>query len=285
MKNYPYVTNEYGKLRRVLLHSPKHLTIQKPINVIAEKNIKTRDIDTDVACKEFYEEFVGAFKSYGVEVIEVGPHPELIFAVNTRDIGTTTPKGILLGRFTKFPRWNEHRFTEDALKEQKVPIYHRIDKGLFEGGDFMYVDDNTVLIGHGCRTNMLGVKALEFALYDSNLELIPVDFHEDYLHLDMICNVVGERVAVVYPDALPENVLALFKQKNFELITVSKEDVFLHGCNLLSIGDDVIFSHPQVPHVNEKLKALGFKVEVINMTEIMKCGGGPRCMSFPILRD
>lgn len=36
--------------------------------------------------------------------------------------------------------------------------------------------------------------------------------------------------------------------------------------------------------VNEKLAAKGMEVIELNITEILKAGGGPHCMTFPILR-
>lgn len=285
MSMTPFVNTEYGKLKKVLLQPPTYLTIKNPINAIAEKNIRIRDIDKNVAVLQFEEEFVRAFESYGVEVIEIDPHPELVFAVNTRDLGVTTPKGILFGRFLKFPRWGEHRLTEDSLLDKQIPIYCKIDKGIFEGGDFVYLDSQTALVGHGCRTNLLGIKMLEFLLHDANLEIIPVDFDERFLHLDMICNVVGEKVAIVCPEALPLSIIKLLKDRKFNLITIPMEGVFMHECNLLSVGNDTIFSHPQALDVNCKLRSLGFNIEVIEMTELLRCGGGPRCMSFPLERE
>ena len=283
--NIPYVTSEYGILEKVILHRPEYLTIKKPINAIAAENIGSgRDVNIEKACKEFDEQYVEAFKSYGVEVILVEPDPTLIFAVNTRDLGVSTPKGIFFGRFVFPSRWGEHQLTEKTLQKHKIPIYYKLNRGTFEGGDFMYVDEKTVFVGIGCRTNKLGVKALKLELHELGIDIIPVDFDEKYLHLDMICNIIGEKVAVVCPDAIPDHALKLLKNKNFELIEVSKEDVFKDACNLVSIGNETVFSHPNTVKVNQKLKSLGFNVEVLDIREIMLCGGGPRCISFPLLR-
>lgn len=280
-----FVNSEYGKLKKVLLCRPEYLTISTTINVIQENLIKSgNNINTKRACKE-HDEFVEVFKSYGVEVLLAKTHPRCPYEVNTRDLGVTTTKGIIFGRYLKPIRWGEHRLAETTLYQYKIPIYHKMDKGTFEGGDFMYVNKKLAFVGIGIRTNILGVNDLKIALHDVDIELMPVDFDEDYLHLDMICNVIGEKVAVVCPDALPEQVLNSLNEEKFQLIKVSKEDVFLHACNLLNIGNDTIISHRQAEKVNEKLKALGFKVEVLNLKEILKSGGGPRCISFPFERE
>lgn len=280
----PFVNSEFGKLKKVLLCRPEYLRINNPINVIAEKHNKEgNEVDREKACKE-HDLFVDAFKSYGVEVLLSKPHVRYPYEVNTRDLGVTTPKGIIFGRFLKPVHWGEHRLAEKTLDENDIPKYYKLDRGTFEGGDFMYIDENTAAVGMGIRTNMLGINALKIALYDVALELIPVDFDEDFLHLDMIFNVIDDKVAIICPEALPDHLLKTLKDKNFELIEVSKEEVFLHACNILNIGNDTIFSHYQANRVNEKLEALGYNVEIIPLKEVLKSGGGPRCMSFPIIR-
>ena len=37
--------------------------------------------------------------------------------------------------------------------------------------------------------------------------------------------------------------------------------------------------------VNEQLRALGLEVIAPEITQILKGGGGPHCMTFPLLRD
>ena len=281
----PFVNSEYGKLKKVLLCRPEYLSISTPINKIAEKYNKDRDnVNIEKACKQ-HDEFVEVFKSYGVEVLLSKTNIRYPYEVNTRDLGVTTTKGIIFGRYLCPMHWGEHRLAEKTLYENNVPIYYKMNKGTFEGGDFIYINKKLAAVGIGIRTNMLGVNDLRIALYDADIELVPVDFDEDYLHLDKIFNVIGEKVAVVCPDALPEQILNRLNEEKFELIKVSKEDVFLEACNLLNIGNDTVFSYPQAKKVNEKLRALGFKVEILNLEEVSKSGGGLRCMSFPIERE
>lgn len=74
-------------------------------------------------------------------------------------------------------------------------------------------------------------------------------------------------------------------KKNFTLIDVSEEDVFLHKCNSLNIGNNTVISHTQAHDFNEELSKLGFRIIELDLKEILKSGGGPCCMSFPILRE
>lgn len=278
-----YVQSEYGILKKVLLCKPEYLQIMKPINVIQEKHAQ-KNIDSSLASKE-HEEFVEVLEKEGVEVVFADTHERYPYAVNTRDLGVTTPKGIVFGRFYSPYRWGEHRLVEPSFDRHHIYPYDTHSTGTFEGGDFMYIDENTVAIGIGIRTNLNGVRQLENTFDGLNVEFITVDFGEEYLHLDMIMNVIGEKTAVICEEALPNHIIQTLKEKNFTLINVSREDVFLHKCNLLSIGNQTIISHSQATDVNEKLEELGFRVIQLGFKEALKSGGGPRCMSFPLHRE
>lgn len=278
-----YQRTEYGKLKKVLLCRPNYLKIHTPINVIQEKH-SVNNIDTELACKE-HDQFINALEEEGVEVVLGHNHERYPYEVNTRDLGVTTPKGIVFGRFYSPFRWGEHRLIEQTFQENDIYIYDKHTEGTFEGGDFMYIDENTVAIGIGIRTSLVGVRQLENTLSDLGIEVITVDFAEEYLHLDMIMNVIGEKTAVICEEALPTHMIDKLKDKDFTLIKVSKDDVFLHKCNLLSIGDNTIISHNQAEDINEQLQQLGFRIIQLNLKEVLKSGGGPRCMSFPLLRE
>lgn len=278
-----YQRTEYGRLKKVLLCKPEHFRILSPINVIQEKNFES-NIDTEKACKE-HEGFIKALEDEGVEVILGKNHERYPYQVNTRDLGVTTPKGIVFGRFNTPYRWGEHRLIEETFKENDIFVYDKHTEGVFEGGDFMYLDEKTAAVGIGLRTDLVGVRQLQNTLSDFGIDVIPVDFSEEFLHLDMIMNVIGEKTAVICEGALPEEFVKLLREKDFTLINVTKEDVFLHKCNLLSVGNKTIMSHHQAEDVNEQLEDLGFKVIQLNLKEVLKSGGGPRCMSFPLLRE
>ena len=82
-------------------------------------------VDIDRACKE-HDEFVEASKSCGVEVLLAKTHPRYPYEVNTRDLGVTTTKGIIFGRYLKPMHWGEHRLAETTLYENNIPIYYKV---------------------------------------------------------------------------------------------------------------------------------------------------------------
>ena len=280
------VRNEYGKLHSILLCKPEHFVLQ-PINVIAEEFIRQGALPRREKLLGEHQEFAQAFVDAGVEVLWAEPDPHMPFQVFTRDIGVTTPFGVLLGTFREAVRQGEEARAEAAL-EGHVPVWRRIEAApgiAFEGGDYMYVDEGRVALGIGARTTQGGAERIRALEDELGIEVIPVRFEPRFLHLDMIFNVVGHRVCVICPDALPDDFLRQVERWRFETIEVPQEGVFRLNCNLVALDEGVVLSPARNKEVNTQLKALGFEVIEVGLDDLLKGGGGPHCMGFPIKRE
>jgi N-dimethylarginine dimethylaminohydrolase len=279
------VHNQYGKLKSVLLCEPVHFSLQ-PINVIAERFLRENYLPDQARVINEHKGFSEAFIDAGVDIIWADPDPAFPYQVFTRDIGVTTKEGVILGSFREKIRQGEEQQAKNAL-DGHVPIWKQIESGnkvAFEGGDFMYIDEEHVAVGIGARTTKAGVEQLRSFEEKLGKEIIPVPFDPQFLHLDMIFCVLSERVCTICPNALPENFVKRIRNCGFEMIEVPEEGVFNLECNLLALDKDTIISPARNTQVNNKLKALGFKLAEVELEELLKGGGGPHCMSFPIDR-
>lgn len=278
-----FVRNSTGLLKKVLVCSPENVHLQ-PINVIAKKWIKEgREIDTR-ACIAEHAEFVSAYRENGVEVCFAETQKELTNQVFARDFGACVAEGYIMGKFRERIRFGESEAYASALEKQGIPCVARCETGCFEGGDFWFLDDYTLAIGNVARTDPEGFGNLKPQLEKLGYTVVGVPCPEDNLHLDMCFNIVAEKVAVLCPDALPDDFLTLLKKRGFELIKISQEEVFLHHCNLQSLGDGRVMSFENNRDVNKRLRSLGLQVIDIRLNEILKMGGGPHCMTFPLKR-
>ena len=279
-----FVSNEYGKIKRVLLSKPLYYRIL-PISPTTSRIINSGNLpDVEEAIRE-HQAFVDVFREKGTEVIIFEPDERYPYQVFTRDIGVSTPKGIVLGRYCIPERRGEEIMAENALLEHGIPIFRHISRGTIEGGDFMYLDDNTLAVGYGGRSNREGVGALEAIAPLLDLEIIPVPFHADFVHLDMVGNIIGEKIAVVCPEVLPHFFVEILKQRQFELVEIKVEEVSYLAANVVALDKETIISDKDNTRVNEQLKALGFEIIELKLTELLKAGGGPHCLTFPIERD
>lgn len=278
------VTSEYRKLRKVLLCKPDYYR-WLPINETAARVIREGQTFELGEAKKQHQEFSEILSSAGVEVLYVESSKDRYYQVYTRDIGVSTKKGVLLGRFRESLREGEEDFAEEAFIKEGIPILGRVLKGALEGGDIHYVDDETLASGVGSRSTIEGIKEAEKELKGFGLTIIPVEFPEEYLHLDLLFAVIGERICVACTETLPNSFIKILKHKKFTILEVSKEEAMELKNNVLSLDEKTVLSFKENTKLNEKLEALGFEVLKPEINIFTRGGGGPRCLTFPLERD
>jgi len=277
------VKNSTNILKKVLLCPPTYFEFE-PINVITEGWVRKGEIINKAACTREHEEFAQSFRENGVEVVMMEPTEGLYHQVFTRDFGVCIDEGFIMGKFREPSRIGETEVFEVKIKELGIPNVARCTTGVFEGGDFFFLDDYTMVQGIIARTDRAGFDNIRSQVNELGYEMIGVECKRENLHLDMCFNIIGENVAVVCKEALPDNFLKMLKKRKFELIDVPQDGVFKHYCNLQALGNNKVISLKNNKLVNEKISALGFKVIEVELVEILKGGGGPHCMTFPLLR-
>lgn len=276
-----YVKDGTSRLKKVLVSRPQFLK-PAPINEIAKK-WKDTVMDVPTMLRE-HEMFVEAYKRAGVEVEFLEPDEERPNSVFARDFGGCVKEGYIMGRFKLDMRYKEHVDYKKRMEELGIPMIGEIKEGLFEGGDFMFMNEHWVAVGMADRTNEAGLEEIKKILEPLGYGVTGVPLKKEYLHLDMCFNLVDDHLAVSYRQGLPEEFRKLLAKRNIEIIDVPEEAIYLHGCNLQALGEHRVMSLKQNERVNEKLAAKGMEVIELDITEILKAGGGPHCMTFPLLR-
>ena len=276
-----YVKDGTSRLKKVLVSRPQFLK-PAPINEIAKK-WKNTVMDVPTMLRE-HELFVGAYKKAGVEVEFLEPDEERPNSVFARDFGGCVKEGYIMGRFKLDMRYKEHIDYKKRMEELGIPMIGEVKEGLFEGGDFMFMNEHWVAVGMADRTNEAGLVEIKKILEPLGYEVTGVPLKKEYLHLDMCFNLVDDHLAVSYRQGLPEEFRELLAKRNIEIIDVPEEAIYLHGCNLQALGEHRVLSLKQNECVNEKLAAKGMEVIELDITEILKAGGGPHCMTFPPVR-
>lgn len=279
-----FVMNSTGRLRKVLLCPPTYFRYQ-PINEITKSVLANgEEPDLDVFASE-HAEFVQAYRSAGVEVELMDPVPGLSYMVYARDFGACLGEGVLIGNFKEPARQGEELHYECKVRELGVPVIGRVTRGAFEGGDFWFLDDATIVHGVVARTTWEGVRNAAEILEPLGYTVRGIQLASKNLHLDMAFNIVAPGVAICATEQMPDFFLRMLRKRRFELIEVPSEGVFRHHCNIQCLGDGRVLTFAGNTNVNEKLKALGLEVLTPEITQILKGGGGPHCMTFPLLRD
>ena len=275
-----FVKNSTGILKQVLMSNPQFLSIE-PINVISE-HFKNHKLDK----KKIDEEFnllVQTYKNLGIEVFFLPPNKEYPDSVFARDFGACLKDGYILGKFKHEYRKNERKAYEKRMQELNIPQLLKIHDGFFEGGDFFMLDEKTIVIGILERTNKKGYLEIKEHL-KKDYEVLFVKSKPEFLHLDMCFNLIDDHLALIYKEGFDQTFLNELKKRKIELIELNKEQIFQHGLNVQTLGNKKVLALKKNHEINLKIIEKGYEVIELDITEILKCGGGIHCMTFPLKR-
>lgn len=281
--NRCFVKNSTGILKKVLLCPPNYMKLQA-INVIAEKWIKENNgLNIEICIKE-HKELIKAYEENGVEVVLMDPDENLTNEVFARDFGACIGEGYILGNFKESIRTAETEAYRKKMEKLGIPCVAKVKNGYFEGGDFWFLDENTLAIGAIARTDEAGIQDITEQISKFGYNIVSVKCSKENLHLDMCFNMVEEKLAVVCKQALPDSFINTLEERKFSLIDITQEEVFKLRCNLQALGNGRVMSLRSNEEVNKKLKTYGIDVIELEINEILKSGGGPHCMTFPLER-
>ena len=75
------------------------------------------------------------------------------------------------------------------------------------------------------------------------------------------------------------------KAKGHDIVDVPFHDTINLGCNFMSLGRDRVIAPMSSVSLIQQLRARGFEVAAVDMSEISKTGGGIHCMAQALRRD
>ena len=240
-----------------------------------------------------YERFLDILRAGGTDV-HLLPHDGVttLDSLYARDASIVGPHGIILCRMGKPARETEPDAQRRAFESfgPGFAICGRIEPpGLLEGGDVVWLDARTLLVGRGYRTNAEGIRQLR-ALVGESVDVIDIPLlhwrgESDVMHLMSLISPIDRDLAVVYSRLLPVPFRKLLLGRGYRLVEVPDEEFDSMGGNVLALGPGRCVMLAGNPRTREALERA--KVEVIEYAgnEIsVKGSGGPTCLTRPIVR-
>ena len=86
-------------------------------------------------------------------------------SIYTHDPAVVSNKGLVLGNMGKAERAGEPRALGEFCRRHDIPILGAITgEGRLEGGDVLWLDERTVAVGEGYRSNAEGIRQLGMLL-------------------------------------------------------------------------------------------------------------------------
>jgi N-dimethylarginine dimethylaminohydrolase len=248
-------------------------------------------------------DFVRAVDEYDrfVDLLgELGVQPEFLPAddavgldsVYVRDACVVCEQGVVLGNMGKEARRTEPAAQAAAYAEMGIPVCGEINgDGRLEGGDVVWLDERTLAVGWGYRTNEEGIGQLEHLLVDCYDELIVVPLPHwtgpgGVFHLMSMLSPLDSDLALVYSPLLPVPFREHLVERGMELVEVPDEEYGTMACNVLTVAPRRCVMLSGNPQTRALLEAAGVEVHEYEGLEISwKGAGGPTCLTRPVVRE
>jgi N-dimethylarginine dimethylaminohydrolase len=202
-----------------------------------------------------------------------------------------TDAGAVLLRPGKELRLGEVDLAERSYAELGVPVIGRIEApGTVEGGDTVWLDERTLAVGRGYRTNDEGIRQLSALLAPHGVDTMTVDLPHwrgpnECLHLMSFISPVADRLAIVYLPLMSVPFVQELQRRGWSFIEVPDEEFETHGCNVLALAPMRVLVCDGSPATRARLEAAGCEVVVYTGDELShNRAGGPTCLTRPILR-
>ena len=272
-----------GALRRVLVRPPL------PEDAARWREHGWRAAPDPVAAAREHEDFCLLLEGAGAEVVVSRHDPGNPDALYPYDPVLVGEAGAVLLRPGKPVRRSEPGALADTLRDAGVPVAASLaEPALAEGGDTLWLDERTLLVGIGYRTNQEAVPALEEAF--PGIEVIAFDLPHwngagEVLHFLSFVSPLDRDIAVVYPRLAPVRLLRLLAERGVATVEVPDEEFESQGPNVLALAPRRALALEGTPETRRRMETAGVVVVTYRGDEISRKGdGGPTCLTRPLLR-
>jgi N-dimethylarginine dimethylaminohydrolase len=272
-----------GALRRVLVRPPQADELG------SWREYGWRAAPDATALAREHEEFCARLADAGADVFaadaRVPGDPDAIYAHDPVALG---PSGALLLNLGKPGRRREADALAPALERAGVPIAARIEPpATADGGDLLWLDERTLCVGRGYRTNDAGVSALCALLPDVDVlafDLPHLRGPDAVLHLLSLLSPLDADLVVAFPPLMPVRLMQLLAERGVAIVEVPESEFDSMGANVLALAPRVALALEHNRETNHRLAAAGVDVVTYRGDELSKGDGGPTCLTRPLLR-
>ena len=292
MKSESTAQSDVGPLRRIVLMSARDAFSSQPeIDGLWQGLNFTGPPDFELAVEE-HEQLLETLPGFGIETVFL-PHADegTLDAIYVRDASVATDRGIILCSMGKEARRAEPAAQGAQFRAWGVPILGEIGGlGRLEGGDVAWIDERTLAVGRGYRTNDEGIRQFRALLGDAIDDLIVVPLPHwrgphDVFHLMSIFSPLDRDLALVYSPLIPVPFREELLGRGFGLVEVADEEFETMAANALAVAPRRCLLVEGNPRTRARLEEAGVQVTEYRGREIsLKGGGGPTCLTRPLER-
>lgn len=279
------VADEFGPLRRVLLHRPGD-ELNRVDDVDAAQMLALPDA---VRAAEEHDALAEAYRANDVDVAYIEPGgaapPNLMFAA---DLVFMTPAGAIVARPASTVRAGEERLIARRLAALGVPILRTVaGTGVFEGADAMWLDPATVLIGRGLRTSTEGAAQVAATLGEQQVTALVVDLPHGAMHLMGQIRIADRDLAFVRPGRTPWSAIDALRTRGYEVRFFPDDDEMDRGFahNFVTLGPRRIIMPAGNPVTERAYHDAGIECITVTVDELRKAAGAVGCLTAVLHRS
>ena len=254
---------------------PTHFDVSYAINPWMDVTIP---VDRERAQRQ-WEALVQTLRDAGAEVDLLEPQPGLPDLVFTANVGIVDGASFVSARMRHPERRPETAHAERWFSEHGFTVRRLSEKVTQEGaGDALPFGD-TLVAGHRARSSA-GAYVDLARLVEGGI--LPVELSDPrFYHVDIVFCPLDSRTALYAPTALEPDSARAIEELVEDPIALTADEAAAFSANSVVIGRTVV-----MPACSARLEALlrerGFEPVVVDVSEFLKAGGGPRCLTLAL---
>ena len=198
--------------------------------------------------------------------------------------------GVFLLRPGKPGRREEPQALRLDLEDLGIPVTSKMSApATAEGGDLVWIDDDTLLVGRGLRTNAAGVAALRDAFPEAVVIAFDLPYAkgpESCFHLMSLISPLDTDLVVAYPPLMPVALMELLADRGIQVVPVPDEEFESMGPNVLAVAPRRAIALEGNPITRRRMEAAGVDVSAYDGEHVSGRGeGGPTCLTRALWRS
>lgn len=245
--------------------------------------------DAEALLRE-HDQFVALLDRLGVQVVVAEAPEGMVDACFAYDPVFVTGSGAVELQMRKPARRAEPAFLAAEVEKAGVPVVGRLTgEATADGGDMCWLDDTTLAVGRGYRTNAAAHAQLAEILGREGVTVERADLPHHrgaahVMHLMSVVSPVAPDLAVVFEPLAPVPLLEMLAERDVRTVPADPDELDDQGCNVLAVRPGVVVMADSAPRTRATLERAGVEVHTYAATEINKGDGGPTCLTRPLLR-
>lgn len=279
------VDSEWTSLEAVLLYCPGD-----ELKRVTEPDRAQMMQPLDLArARRQHKALADAYRQAGARVWHVGPLetslPNLMFVA---DLMFMTPEGAILGRPASTVRAGEERLVARRLADLGIPILRSVrGKGTFEGADAAWIDQRTVMLATGLRTNAAGAAQVTSLLGELGVEVVHIGLPHGTMHLMGQLRFADRDLAVAWPGRVPYAAVEALRERGFEVLFLPDEEEASSGMalNFVTLGPRRILMAAGNDVTQAFFEEAGIDCLTVEVDELAKAAGGIGCLTGILRRQ